>query len=178
MARCANCKGIIFGGKSDGEDRYCGDKCLQAGQIRKAAGIIPPDIVAEHVVAVHQGECPKCGKPGPVDIHTSHFIWSLLLLTSWNSTPEICCNSCGTKKKIGSAVGCFFTGWWGFPWGILGTPVQIVRNFAELGKRAHPEQPSEQLTEFVKVMLAQQILLQRQQPAQPTTAAKAPSPRR
>ncbi len=175
MGRCANCKGFIIGGKSDGEDKYCGDKCLQAGQIRKAAGIIPPELIAEHVVKVHQGACPKCGKDGPVDIHTSHFIWSALLLTSWNSTPEVCCNSCGVKKKVGSMLGSAVVGWWGFPWGILGTPIQIIRNVPELFKNANPDMPSEQLTEFVKVMLAEQILIaQHQQQAQAQTDGPPP----
>ncbi len=163
MARCAHCNSFIIGGKSDGTHSYCNDRCLITAHILRVADQVPPDVLAEQVITVHQGNCPKCGKAGPVDVHQSHFIWSIILMSSWSSKPEVCCNRCGVKKKVASALGCLVVGWWGFPWGLIGTPVQIIRNLAELPKGARADAPSEKLTEFVQVALAQQLMAQAEQ---------------
>ena len=57
----------------------------------------------------------------------------------------------------------FFLGWWGFPWGLLMTPIQIVRNFAGLFSSPDPDTPSEDMENIVRVMIAQDILEQQAQ---------------
>lgn len=119
---------------------------------------VPADLVSQHVMAVHQGACPKCKGPGPVDIHTSHFVWSILVLTSWNSSPQLCCRSCGTKAKLGGALISGLVGWWGFPWGIIVTPIQIARNAYGLFSGPDPQKPSDQLQQMIRLNLAAQLV--------------------
>jgi hypothetical protein len=119
---------------------------------------IPQDLFEQHLAGVHRGNCPKCNGPGPVDVHTSHLIWSVLFLTSWNSKPQVCCRSCGVKSKLGRAALSGVVGWWGIPWGIIGTPVQIGRNLIGVFKAPNPNVPSDALAVMVRLDLAQQIM--------------------
>jgi len=64
------------------------------------------------------------------------------------SRPLICCRSCGVKSKLGSTAYSALLGWWGFRWGILITPLQIVRNFGGMFTAPDPSQPSAKLETF------------------------------
>lgn len=156
MASCGYCgTTILFGGKRDNEHRFCNDKCLQQGQLIKQASIIPAELVKHHTHEVHQGSCPQCSGPGPVDVHTSYRVWSALIVTSWASRPIVSCGSCGTKRKLGDALFSLLLGWWGFPWGLLATPVQIGRNLIGIARKPAPEQPSPALEQMVRLNMAQ-----------------------
>ena len=48
-------------------------------------------------IQVHQGNCPQCDGPGPVDVHTSYRVYSVVMMTSWSSRPLVACARCGTK---------------------------------------------------------------------------------
>jgi hypothetical protein len=48
-------------------------------------------------------------------------------------------------------------GWWGIPWGLLVTPVQIARNIGALMSRRDETGPTPQLEKLVKLSLAQSI---------------------
>lgn len=156
MAKCDYCgTTIVFGGARDGNLRFCNDRCRQNGALIRASQQLPNEVVQQHLWAVFQGLCPKCGGNGPVDVHTSYRVWSALYLTSWNSRPEVCCRSCGTKKQLGDTAFCLFLGWWGFPWGIVMTPVQLCRNISGVFGGALTN-PSPQLERFVRMHLAAQ----------------------
>jgi hypothetical protein len=77
------------------------------------------DYIREQVRAIHQRTCPRCGASSPVDIHTSHWVWSALFFTCWGSSPQICCCKCGRAEQIKASLFSLFLGWWGFSWGIL-----------------------------------------------------------
>ena len=77
-----------------------------------------------------QGQCPKCHGPGPVDLYKSFRVHSLVFMTQWKTLPQIACRSCGRKAQLTDALYSLALGWWGFPWGLLMTPVQIGRNIA------------------------------------------------
>lgn len=159
MARCDSCgTTILFGGVREGDLRFCNDKCHQNGFLLTMAQEVPPNLVSQHLAALHQGACPKCNGPGPVDIHTSHIVWSILVMTSWNSSPQLCCRRCGFKSKLGSAVLSGLVGWWGFPWGLIVTPIQIGRNVFGMFTPPDPAVPSSQLEQIVRVNLASQLI--------------------
>lgn len=170
MAKCTYCGStILMGGKKEGELRFCNDQCLHKGALMTVADQVPDDIVQQHISAVHSGSCPLCEGQGPVDVHTSHRIWSALLLTSWCSRPQISCRACGIKHKIQDTFFSLFLGWWGFPWGIFITPVQIIRNVSGLFMAPDPTRPSEQLEKLLRMNLASQVIAaQEQPPAGPT----------
>jgi hypothetical protein len=158
MARCDSCgTSILFGGVRDGDRRFCNENCRQAGMYLPIADQIPEEMVDEFVRRIHDGPCPKCQGPGPVDVHVSHTVWSALVLTSWRSRPEICCSSCGTRARLGAAASSALLGWWGFPFGIVLTPVQIVRNLAGLFSTPDPLWPSAELERLGRMSLAAQI---------------------
>jgi hypothetical protein len=159
MAKCDYCgTTILFGGVREGNLRFCNADCHTNGYLCVVAEKVPEDIVAEHLSALHQGNCPKCGGPGPVDLHTAHFVWSAFIMTSWRSRPEVCCRWCGKKAKLGGLLSSATLGWWGIPWGIVLTPVQVIRNVAGLLSSPDPTQPSAELANIVRIQLASQFV--------------------
>jgi len=164
MARCDYCgTTIIFGGVFDNGLRFCGEKCHQKGFPLVVAHQVPEDLMARHVLAIHQGTCPKCGGQGPVDVHTSYIAWSALVMTSWYSRPQVCCRACGTKSKLQGAVLSGIVGWWGFPWGIIITPIQVARNILGLLSSPDPTTPSAQLENIARAELATRFVEASQQ---------------
>ena len=153
MARCSACgTAILFGGSREGELRFCNAKCHAKGRLLIASRQLPPAMVTEATGNVFRGSCPKCHGPGPVDVHTSYRIWSAVFLTSWQNTPHVCCRGCGRKAQLGDLAISLFVGWWGFPWGLIMTPVQIGRNLTAIF-RADAEQPSQALENVVRMSI-------------------------
>ncbi len=120
---------------------------------------IPPELIEKQTKLVHEGPCPKCEEhKESVDMHTSHRIWSLILLSSWSSKPQISCRSCGIKSQLSGFLTSSLIGWWGFPWGIIMTPIQIVKNVVGIISPPNPDIPSDKLKESVKLLMAEDML--------------------
>ena len=157
MARCGYCNTfILIGGTKDGDLRFCNAECAARGALKRVADQLPQESVRQFIRSVHEGKCPRCQGPGPVDVHTSYRVWSALVLTSWSSRPAVTCGSCGTKSKLGNLVYCLFLGWWGLPFGVLITPVQIGRNLVALFTGPDPSTPSPKLENILRLHLAAQ----------------------
>jgi hypothetical protein len=80
----------------------------------------------------------------------------------------VCCRGCATKRQLGDAAFSLLLGWWGVPWGLLITPLQIARNIGGLMSRPDPSMATPQLEKLVKLSLAQRIVAHQCQ--QQTTA--------
>ncbi len=147
---------ILFGGVSQGNLRYCNSICARDGAVAQATLTVPEAELERQVRELHQGPCPKCGGPGPVDVHTSHRVYSALAFTRWSSHPEVSCQSCGRMRQLKHAVFSFFLGWWGFPHGLIITPVQVTRNLAGLIGMGAPDPgvPSPALHKAVRLSMA------------------------
>jgi hypothetical protein len=155
MAKCAACgTTILFGGVQDSGMRFCNAKCHSRGSLLLIARQIPPDVLQQQTWAVHHGACPQCQGPGPVDVHKSYRIWSLVILTQWSNTPRISCKRCGVKAQLGDALFSLALGWWGFPWGLVMTPVQIGRNLAGVFRASPVTGPSPDLERAVSMTIA------------------------
>jgi len=164
MAKCGYCGStIIMGGVRAGNLRFCNSRCHQNAYILSVAQQVPPDVVDRQVEEVFRGNCPKCRALGPVDVHKVHRVWSALVLTSWSSTPHVCCRSCATKRQLGGLLFSLLLGWWGFPWGIILTPIQIGRNIVGMCAGPDPSRPSADLRKLVQVSLGAQLLQKSQQ---------------
>lgn len=160
MAKCSYCNStIIIGGVRDEELRFCNQKCRQEGALLRVAQLIPEIEVRNRVASIHQGPCPKCLRMGATDVHTSYSVWSALILTNWKSSLRISCVPCGKKAKIKATVSSLFLGWWGFPWGLVLTPVQISRNLFGLVATPPTSVPSPQLERIVRLGLAAELRL-------------------
>lgn len=164
MAACNYCgTTILFGGKKEGGLRFCNDKCLEKGRVLIIADQLPQEYVDQYAQELYRGACPKCGKNnGPIDVRTSYQVWSALILTSWSSKPQISCRSCGIKSQATGLLSSLFLGWWGIPWGIFVTPVQIVRNFVAIVYSPDKGAPSKKLEQAAKLNLAQSVIVQQQ----------------
>ncbi len=161
MAKCAACgQSILFGGVRDGSLRFCNKKCSRNGLAAKIGQAIPEDDLYNAVLDVHSGPCPECQGRGPVDIYRAHFIWSLLLLSFFSTKKYLCCRRCATKKQLFAFFVSGFVGWWGFPFGLLGTPVQLVRNLVEMGKQPR-DLPSPELVELIRLEAGRQMMVVR-----------------
>jgi len=161
MAKCDYCgTTILFGGKRDANGRFCNQKCQRAGALLALSKQVPEAAVKEQVWKTHQGLCPKCGGSGPVDVYVAHKVWSAGVLTSWSSTPQLSCHSCGRKSQWGAVGFSLLLGWWGIPWGLVMTPVQIGRNLAAMGRSADASTPSPELEKLVRMTIAAQAVRQ------------------
>lgn len=159
MPKCHYCgTSILFGGASDGERRYCNQECLERGQILGIADDIPPAELDDLISQIHNGPCPRCQGPGPVDVFKAYQVWSALVLTSWSTQPTVCCRSCGVKHQLKGLALSTLLGWWGFPWGLVVTPVQITRNLLALSRSAPTLQASEELSRAIRFDVATQLL--------------------
>lgn len=157
MAHCSYCNtSILFGGVRHAEERYCNDRCRTMGALLAQSRQVPDNVVQQRVWAVHQGNCPNCRGRGPVDLHVSHWVWSAIVMTRWGSTPRMSCRACATKSQLGGAATSLLFGWWGFPWGLLLTPVQVTRNLAGIFRGPDAMKPSVQLERVVRLEIASQ----------------------
>lgn len=158
MARCDYCNSmILMGGTTLGDLRFCNQKCADKGQLLIRSQQVPEAHVQELVHRMHQGPCPKCGGAGPIDVFTTHRIWSAVLLTSWKNEVQVSCRSCGTKSQLLGVLSCLVLGWWGFPWGLIMTPVQVVKNIGGLMRKVDTTQPSPDLARIARLHLASQV---------------------
>ncbi|HEX6705623.1 MAG TPA: hypothetical protein VF169_12745 [Albitalea sp.] len=163
MASCAYCSTtILFGGTREGDLRFCNAKCQANGTLSRVATQLPREDVERYLGEVHRGNCPQCRGDGPVDLHTSYRVWSAVFLTQWSSRPAVCCKRCGTKRKIGDMVFSLVLGWWGLPWGLLMTPVQLGRNLVGAFRTPDPSRPSPALEKVLRLQLAAGAMAARQ----------------
>jgi len=155
MGSCDNCGTlIIFGGKRVGSLHFCSEKCLQASAVRlesqELAQQVPAELIQQQVWAIHQGDCPKCGRPGPVDVHFSYSVWSVFCVSGWNINPQVSCRRCAVKSQCSDTLFSLLFGWWGFPFGLVLTPIQVLRNLIAMIHAPNAEQPSPHLEQFVR----------------------------
>jgi hypothetical protein len=165
MSQCYNCgKTMLFGGQTIDGHRYCGTNCARSHSIHKAAANVPADVLQKYVTHWRNGPCPRCKKQnGPVDTHAHHRVHSFILMTQWRTQRSVSCRRCGRRAQMGSALYSAVLGWWGFPWGLVVTPVQVARNIAEICRRDQGR-PTPEFERLVRLHLAkQQIQAQRAQ---------------
>jgi hypothetical protein len=153
MASCACCGKTVFFGKKSGGESYCSDDCLACGPIHSLAKTLPEHLVRHEADKIFKSACPVCRTPGATDVHASHTIWSALVVTSWNSQVRFSCKPC-VKRQLLASGQSLLLGWWGFPWGILGTPITIGRNVWGMLTKIGAHQPSPALLRHTRSMIA------------------------
>ena len=173
MTKCNYCGStIVMGGVRAGDQRFCNNKCHQNAYILSVTQNIPPEVVDRKVEEVWRGNCPRCRQLGPVDVHQVHEVWSALILTRWTTKAQVSCHSCAIKRQLGGAAFSFFFGWWGFPWGLILTPIQITRNVVGMWRGPDSSRPSDHLRKLVLVNLGAQMLASQKAAQQPPPLPK------
>lgn len=163
MATCTECSSLImFGGRKHEGAQFCSVKCEQKGLPYVSMAKIQSGLLAIETNKIWQGSCPICSGCGPVDMYTAHSVWSALIITNWVSQPQLSCKSCGRKEMAIATAKSALLGWWGFPWGIIMTPVQIVRNVTGMIMTPDTTQPSKQLKQFVGKHIAANAQIERE----------------
>ena len=168
MTKCGYCGStIVIGGVRSGGQRFCNNKCLVNGQLLSIAEQVPTDVLDRNVEEIFRGLCPKCRQLGPIDVHKVHRVWSAVVLTRWSTSALVSCRSCAMKSQLGGALFSLMCGWWGFPWGLILTPVQISRNILAMCARPDSSRPSADLRKLVMVNIAAQAIQKNQQTGPP-----------
>jgi hypothetical protein len=154
MAKCGACgTTVIFGGVTAGNTKYCNANCHAKAVLLARAGQFDQNVVRQQVDQLFRGQCPKCHGPGPVDVRRSYRVVSMLIATQWKTNIVVACRGCGRKAQLGDLLLSLVAGWWGFPWGLVMTPVQIARNIGAM-TQADSEQPSPDLDSAVRMRMA------------------------
>lgn len=137
--------------------RFCSKECHKKGASFCAlVRQVPKSLVDEQVGEIHRGLCPICHGRGPIDVHMAHRIYSALIWSSWRSIPNICCRACGIKSQFRNIIFSLILGWWGLPWGVIMTPVQISRNIFGMMRSSAEMKPSANLENLVRRTIASQ----------------------
>ncbi len=163
MAKCDYCGStIVIGGVRSGQQRFCNNKCATNAYVLNASQNLSPADIDRKVEEVWRGNCPKCNGTGPVDVHKFHQVWSALVLTRWTSNSQVSCRSCAVKRQAGAVAFSAVFGWWGFPWGLILTPVQVTRNIVGMASGPKSDAPSRELRKLIQVHLGSQVLASQQ----------------
>ncbi len=154
ITKCAHCgNSLLFGGIREGNSWFCDQECRSQSIHLAVSHQIPDSIVTDRLWSLHRGDCPRCGRSGPVDVHTSYRVWSVFILTFSSKRPQVSCARCGTRSLIKNSAFSLLFGWWGLPWGPIMTLTQISRNMSLLIWRGDGSGPSGQLERIVRLRL-------------------------
>jgi hypothetical protein len=87
------------------------------------------DEVESYSELLRELPCPLCGNThDKLNGTISYTVKSFIFFTTYEKKPIIACPDCLDKKNNDAVLSTALLGWWGFPWGILRTPVYIYRN--------------------------------------------------
>lgn len=153
---CDYCRNSArFSAIHDDGQRFCSKACLRNARLMEIAVDIPDESIMARALSVKNGICPVCRQcTSPVEMRHYFRVWSALVVTQWRQRAKLCCHSCGKKENRESVVLCLIFGWWGFPWGLIMTPAQIVANWIESSKRRDEPEPSDELLRSARLQLA------------------------
>ena len=74
------------------------------------------------------------------------------------------------KSQMSDSAFSLVLGWWGFPWGLVITPVQIGRNVFGMMRAPDPMKPSAKLEKAVRMNIAAKAMSSQAQSAVAGTA--------
>jgi hypothetical protein len=158
MTNCEYCtKTILFGGIKNGQFIFCSKSCEIMAQGLIESYNLPEQLIQPEMDKIHQSSCPKCSGKGPVDIHYYNSIWSAIYVTRWATKNIVACRKCGLKKQIYSTVFSFLFGWWGFPWGVIFTPIQIGKNIKLIVFPFSTLRPSNQFEKILRLLIVERL---------------------
>jgi hypothetical protein len=165
MAVCDYCnKSFNLFGIHENGYAFCSANCRnQAQALLKSLDRFPAEEIEAYINRAHAGPCPQCGKPAPVDLYQSYRVVSMLILTRWATDNHFVCKACARQAQRKALAYSALLGWWGLPFGLIFTPIQIARNIIGLSGGSDTQQPSARLRNVLKLNLARQVAAQSKQ---------------
>lgn len=155
---CATCrKSILFGGKRAGSRRYCSKRCFDADHLGRLADAVPETRVDEVAAQLRRSRCRSCRKEGELEIFKSYTVFSVILFTRWREKPEISCRSCARGRQFKDMMFSLALGWWGFPFGLVITPVVLLMNGAAMIHNPLGKPPSKALRAYARLVVANEL---------------------
>jgi hypothetical protein len=120
---------------------------------------IPAHEIVQYARAIKASSCPRCRRnDSGIEVRRSYRVWSALVLTRWETRTALCCRMCSEEENWKALIFSFGLGWWGFPFGLIVTPFQIIRNILAIARKDVATEPSMDLLNVAK----QNLLAQRQ----------------
>ena len=154
---CPTCGlSVLWGGVKHNGKKYCSQKCFEEDAVNRIAETIPENEVENRVNEIHSGVCPLCGESGPIDVHKSYFIYSIILFTSYRTNLHLSCRSCARKEQLKYLFISALAGWWGIPFGILITPIMLLMGLVSLFITPNPGNPSKALVLMTRDIMAEE----------------------
>lgn len=165
LKKCYTCGAIIlFGGISRDGKRYCGKRCAEEAELDRALEMVPVAVAENEAMRIRNDPCPICGREGRrVDLRGSYRATGFLLHTSVTERRIISCTICGLKANLAAIAHSLLLGWWGFPFGIIAVPIQVMRNLLAMLPRFRRRIPW-RFMEAVRMDIAAGILAQGEHP--------------
>lgn len=157
MSLCAYCNAdLIFHCYRANGKAYCNTSCCKQDEVRTVRiSAIPPQLLEQELRQLHQGKCPRCQGPGPVDFHHSYRVISVVVSSFHEDREHLCCRRCGLKAQASDLLLTLVIGWWDIHRsGLVMTPVQILRNLWAMINAPDPLFPSAKLRRFVEIKLS------------------------
>lgn len=73
--------------------------------------------------------CPLCGsRNSRINATMVKEVMSFILITNYSSKIKVGCQSCLDKANESATLKTALLGWWGFPWGLIRTPMALFAN--------------------------------------------------
>ena len=156
MANCAYCDSIILSGYLRwGQFFACSDYCQRQLIFRDLGQRFPDEVFLHYTKLLRQRACPRCQRPGPIDLYSSFFIVSTMVHTTRRTVRTLCCRRCAAIMQVGGIMISSIAGWWAMPLGLIFTPIQICHNLEWLLDPPDPSRPSSRLYDFVRLRIAE-----------------------
>lgn len=158
--RCAKCQvRILFGAKKAGSRQYCSQKCLAEDELGRLSDLVPEAQAVAMAHKIRREPCASCGGYDGVEIFKSYFIYSLFIYTSWREKREIVCRRCGRSNQRWDFFKSLLVGWWGVPFGILATPILLIKNIIEMRKDPTVLPPSDDMMQTARLAVVNQQIV-------------------
>lgn len=145
-----------FGTLKVGSYSFCSGICRDRGHVLEVLDSIRPEQIAEYISNAQHSVCQTCGTGTPIDARPSYRVYSLAFYTTWKTVTKLECRSCARRRQLNDAAFSFFAGWWGVPWGLFVTPVQVIRNVVAL--LSTDPGPSRRFQQVIKIDLAHKLM--------------------
>ena len=156
--KCARCGATVIAVGITCEGRFfCTTACCERLLVDLSRSI-PLEQIEQRVRDIHEGTCPKCGGPGPVDMHMAYTAVSYVVHTRTACEGQLSCRRCGAEFQLHALLKTGLGGSWHFPWGPIFTPVQLLRNLGGMRRGPNPRRPSAALDHVARAEFGSAIL--------------------